>query len=210
LLVTQYPLADEYFDATNGRGQVITPAYFGVHFHRLVTLPEENAVPTKWPAISYGTVRLWDSYTRWADIAPKPGVWNFDRMDTYVNTATAHQANILYTLGSTPRWASARPNEACPYGDGCAAESINIAHWEEYVRKVVQRYGSRINAYELWNEPNFSDVIRDKGAMGFYTGSIANMVEMAKTARKILDDNAPNAKLCTPGFVNGPDRLDMF
>lgn len=207
---TQVACADTYLQATERQGQEITAAYFGVHFHRLLVLPHEKAVQTQWPPLSFGTVRFWDSVTRWADIAPRGGVWDFERLDQYVNTATAHGATVLYTLGSTPRWASARPDETCPYGQGCGAEPVRMAHWEEYVRRTAQRYGNRIAAYELWNEPNFSDISRDRGIPGFYTGSVSQMVEMARIARKVLDDYSPGAMLCTPGFVNGPDRLDLF
>lgn len=203
--------ADEFAAATLGQNRVITPAFFGIHFHRLVLKPQEDAVLTQWPALKFGSVRLWDSGTSWADVAPKPGQWNFDRLDTYVSAAGMHDASVLYTLGSTPRWASARPDERCPYGLGCAAESVRLAHWEEYVRRVAQRYKGVIGAYELWNEPNFSDLARDRAQpYAFYSGSLANMVEMARTARRVLDETSPGVLLATPGFVNGPDRLDMF
>lgn len=203
--------ADIFAEATAGHDRVITPAYFGIHFHRLVLDPGEKAVRTQWPPLSFGGVRLWDSGISWANVAPKPGQWDFDRMDVYVGAAKARDASVLYTLGSTPRWASARPDERCPYGSGCAAESVRLAHWEEYVRRVAQRYKGLIGAYELWNEPNFSDLARDRvQPYAFYSGSLANMVEMARVARQVLDETSPGTILTTPGFVNGPDRLDMF
>ena len=54
LMLTQAACADVYQDATAGHGHVITPAYFGVHFHRLMLRPGENAVRTEWPALSFG------------------------------------------------------------------------------------------------------------------------------------------------------------
>jgi len=207
-------IADVFRDATFGRYPKINAWYVGVHLHRLVLNPNEKAIPgaipTRWPQIGIGTIRLWDSGVQWADMARKPGEWNFDRFDTYVDAAKLNDADVLYTLGSTPRWASARPDERCPYGLGCSAEPVRFAHWEEYVRRVAQRYGSRLAAYELWNEPNFSDIARDKGHPGFYSGTLAQMVELARLARKVLDENSPKTPLCTPGFVNGMDRLEMF
>lgn len=203
--------ADIIADATMGRDRVITPEYFGIHFHRLVLQPREEAVRTQWPALKFGSMRLWDSVTRWGDVVPRAGEWDFERLDTYVGEAKVHGASVLYTLGSTPRWASARPNERCPYGSGCAAEPVRLAHWEEYVRRVAQRYRGTIAAYELWNEPYFSDLARDRAQpYGFFSGSIANMVELARIARKTLDEISPESVLATPGFVNGPDRLDLF
>lgn len=202
--------ADPYQEATAGREPVVGISYFGTHFHRLELNPGEKNLQTRWPASDIGAIRLWDSGTLWSEIAVQPGQWKFDRIDAYVQHATAHHAEVLYVLGGTPQWASARRDEKCPYGLGCAAEPVRMAHWEEYVRRVVQRYRGHINAYELWNEPNFSDISRDINAPGFYTGSVTNMVEMARIARKVLDENDPEAMLSTPGFVNGPDRLELF
>ncbi len=190
--------------------RAVVPAYFGMHFHRLVRKPGEPA-PALWPEqVTIGSLRLWDSDTRWADLAPKPDRWDFDRMDAYVERATARSASILYTLGSTPRWASARPDEPGPYGPGCAAEPLRVADWVEYLRRVVERYRGVIHAYELWNEPNFSDIARDRGAPGFFTGSVAAMVELARSARQVINEVDPQARLTTPGFVNGSDRLALF
>jgi hypothetical protein len=202
--------ADPYQEATAGRKPTVDLSYFGTHFHRLVLNPGEKNLQTFWPASRIGAVRLWDSGTLWSEIAIQPGQWKFDRIDTYVEQAVAHNTAVLYVLGGTPRWASARRDEKCPYGLGCAAEPVKMAHWEEYVRRVVQRYRGRIKTYELWNEPNFSDIPRDRNAPGFYTGSVADMVEMARLARKVLDDIDPDAVLSTPGFVNGSDRLELF
>lgn len=204
--------AEPYAEATVGRQSAINQSYFGTHFHRLVLRNNEinKYQQTIWPESLVGAIRLWDTTTRWADIAPYHGQWNFKRMDTYIDQAAIKNAMVMYTLGSTPQWASARPLEKCPYGLGCSAEPTNMADWEEYVRTVAQRYKGKIAIYELWNEPKFSDIPRDVGSKGFYTGSLVKMIEMAKIARKVLDEEDPSAKLSTPGFVNGSDRLEMF
>lgn len=202
--------SDPCLEATTGREPVIGVSYFGTHFHRIVLHQGENKILTKWPDQLIGSIRLWDSGTLWSEIAIQPGQWKFDRMDSYVEQAITNNATVLYTLGGTPRWASARPDEKCSYGFGCAAEPVRMAHWEEYVRRVAQRYRGRIAIYELWNEPKFSDIPRDRGRPSYYTGSVANMVEMARIARKVLDKEDPTAILSTPGFVNGVDRLDLF
>jgi hypothetical protein len=86
-----------------------------------------------------------------------------------------------------------------------------MSHWAEYVRRVATRYRGLIKAYEIWNEPYFSDLEQDRIQTSFfYSGSVANMVEMARIARTVLDEVDPKAILLTPGFVNGTHRLELF
>lgn len=206
--------ADVFRDATQGQGRDVQPGYFGMTFLGLVPLPSGQYPITIWPQppLKFPAIRLWDTTTRWADIAPSPGQWKFERLDGFVDVAARHNAEVLYVLGSTPRWASARPDESCPYGMGCAAEPVRMAHWEEYVRRVALRYRGRIKAYELWNEPNVVDNFPSRSAMKgyFFTGSVAQLVEMARIARKVLDEIDPSAILTTPGIVNAPIILDQF
>jgi Beta-galactosidase len=194
-------------------GTEINPDYFGTHLHRLVLIgppTEVQIVPTPWPEGQIHAIRMWDTRTRWADLEPAKGQWRFDRLDRYVETAAAKGASVLFTLGSPPRWASARPDEDCPYGLGCSAEPRNLKDWEDYVRVVARRYKGRIAVYELWNEPKFTEFSRDIGTRGFYTGSLTTMLEMARIARRVLHEEDPEAGLATPGFVNGVDRLERF
>ncbi|NDP47671.1 MAG: hypothetical protein GZ085_04615 [Sulfuriferula multivorans] len=206
--------ADVFKDATKGWGRDISSEYFGMTFHGLVPLPSGKYPTTQWPQppINFSSIRLWDTTTRWADIAPNPGQWDFERLDRFVGVSAKHGAEVVYVLGSTPRWASARPDESCPYGLGCSAEPVRMAHWEEYVRRVAKRYRGRIRAYELWNEPNVVDNFPNRGAMKgyFFTGSVAQLVEMARVARKVLDEEDPAAILTTPAIVNAPIILDQF
>ena len=205
--------ADPYTEATADRQPVVDLSYFGTHFHRLVLSNDEinkGYQTTEWPPQLFGSIRLWDSGVRWADLAPSRGRWNFSRMDTYINQATINNVTVMYTLGSTPQWASARPLEECPYGLGCSAEPANMSDWEDYVRVVSKRYRGKIAVYELWNEPFFSDVPRVRGQASFYRGSLAKMEEMARVARMVLDQEDPKAQLSTPGFDDSVEQLENF
>ncbi len=194
------------------QARVIAADFFGIHFHRLQLSPNQQGVPTVWPPLNFGMLRLWDSGTRWADIEPTRGDWRFGRLDYYVNEAGVHGAKVLYTLGSTPKWASARPEERCGYyPHGCAAEPRSMEDWREYVRVVARRYRGKICCYEVWNEPDFSGPSKDPKKSAFYTGSVADLVEMARIARQVLHEEDPDAVLFSPAIVNGPlNRLDKF
>lgn len=202
---------------TNGLDYPVAPEFFGLHFHNLQVRPQDvgKFKPTIWPDIPFKSIRLWDATVTWQQLSPSAGVWDFSRLDYYVNQSMLHQANILYTLGNTPKWVSSRPNEICSYGTGCGAEPVKLAHWQEYVKRVATRYKGKINAFELWNEPKFSDIENDKvfisrGGRTFFTGSAATMVELARTARQALDEVDPSIILTSPGFTNGPHRLEAF
>lgn len=211
LLATAFAVALSSPDApaeTSWRN--VPRSFFGMHIHHLLRLPSENEPQTRWPMVPIGSLRLWDTRTRWADLEPVPGQWYFDTLDTYVDQAGANGAEILYTLGSTPKWASARPSEWCPYGSGCSAEPRSLTDWGNYVRQVARRYKGRIRYYELWNEPIFSDLPADRDRHSFYTGDVQTMVDMAKVARQVLREEDPDARLAGPGFVGGADRLDLF
>lgn len=187
--------------------------YFGTHLHRLRVPPalRGREPQTPWPAGLVGALRLWDARTRWADIEPAPGRFEFEQLDHYVTQALAHEASVMLVLGSTPRWASARPWERCPYGSGCLAEPSDLRDWERYVEAVAQRYKGRIAMYELWNEPYFSDFPKDRGHPGaFFSGSADTLVEMARIARAVLDRVDPAAVLLTPGFTGPTHRLELF
>ena len=201
--------SDAFLIEPSQPARVPDSAFFGTHFHQLVA--PSGKTPNAWPTGEIGSLRLWDSGTRWADIEPAPGRFEFDRLDAHVQQARAHGANVMLVLGSAARWASARPNEAGPYGPGSAAEPADMAEWERYVTAVARRFKGSITQYELWNEPYFADLPADRGhPSAFFTGTVATMVELARRTRAVLDREDPAAVLFTPGFVGGVQRFEMF
>ena len=189
----------------------ISPKFFGVHIGFLASRPgRRGGIATPWPDVPVGSIRFWDSAVRWAELEPARGEWNFDRMDAMVNTATQHGAEIVYTLGSAPSWASARPTERCPYGLGCSSEPADLADWERYVRTVATRYKGKIKVYEVWNEPKFYDSPPNRETQGFFSGSLAQMMKMTAIARRVLKEVDPDALLASPGFDGGTKWLDYF
>src|SRR6185369_17580213 len=166
--------------------EVIPRTLFGQHMHRA-------DATTVWPTAQFSTWRLWDANAQWPWLEPKKGEWHFEKLDTYLNLAEAHNVEILLPLGLTPTWASARPAEASPYGiAGSSAEPVSIEDWKNYVRTVATRYKGRIHYYELWNEVNLSM---------FYSGSVDQMLAMAKEAYLIVKSIDPSASVVSPSCV---------
>lgn len=137
-----------------------------------------------WPSFPFFAWRNFNSY--WDKLESQKGNWNFATLDKEIALAEKHNVEVMLVLGSTPTWASARPNEkgccsqSAPKGN--AAEAKNINDWRNYVRTVATRYKGRVRRYEMWNEPN---------SPSFYTGSVAKLVELNREAYKVLKEVDP-------------------
>ncbi len=149
---------------------------------------------TSWPAVSFADWRLWDAGVTWPQLEPARGKWDFNLLDRYTQLAAERNVDILLTLGLTPAWASARPNEPSAYGKGNAAEPRQLADWEEYVRIVATRYKGVIHNYEIWNEPNVK---------GTFTGNPQAMVELSRAAYRVLKSVDPTITVVSPAATAG-------
>lgn len=163
---------------------VIPGSYFGLHIHHLA-----YPVPTPWPNMPVPQWRLWDADVTWPDLEPGKGQWRFEKLDAYVSLAQQHGTGILLPLGGSPRWASARPSVPSNYYPGFTAEPANIEDWRTFVRTVALRYKGRIQAYEIWNEPNLRE---------FWTGTTDQMLTLTKEASQIIHNVDPNAIVVSP------------
>jgi hypothetical protein len=162
----------------------IPDSYFGLHIHHL-----DNPVPTPWPSMPVPAWRLWDAGVNWPDLQPNKEQWQFGRLDRYIAMAQQHGTSILLPLGGSPTWASARPQVGSHYSPGFTAEPANLDDWRTFVRTVVTRYKGRIQAYEIWNEPNLKD---------FWSGTTDQMLTLTKEASQIIHSVDPGAIVVSP------------
>ena len=176
----------------------VPESFFGMHIHR-------GSIEQRWPKVPFYGWRLWDAFVSWPDLEPGKGAWNFETLDGYVALAQRNGVEILLPLGLSPTWASARSGEASIYGKpGYAAEPADLREWRNYVRAVANRYKGRIRYYEIWNEPNLK---------GFYTGSVPQMLTLAREAYQILKQVDPSIVVVSPsatGEHNGPGWLEQY
>jgi hypothetical protein len=173
----------------------IPVSFFSLHIDH----PEKN-----WPTVPFGGWRLIDNYVVWADLQPQKGQWNFKSLDADVALAERHDVPVLLTLGLSPTWASARPQESKAFRPGSSAEPRDMRDWQEYVRTLATRYKGRIHYWEMWNEPNLPD---------FYTGDVDKIVGLAKEAYRILKEVDPTNVLSSPPptkGLNGAQWLDDY
>jgi hypothetical protein len=162
--------------------QPIPASLFGMHIHRI-------GAGTPWPVVPIGDWRLWDAHVAWPDLEPRKGLWRFDTLDKYLSAAEGHHAEVLLVLGLSPRWASARPDERSVYGPGFAAEPNDLEDWRDYVTAVVKHCGTRVHAYEIWNEPNLKP---------FWSGTTDQLVILTREASQIIRSIDPQAIIVSP------------
>jgi hypothetical protein len=182
----------------------LPPAFFGQNLSTDILY-----TPSHYPSVSFGALRLWDTSTHWMDIETSEGTYDWTTLDRWLALAQNEGKDVLYTFGKTPKWASLRPNEPCLPAPltGCSAPPSDVDSgdnlWKAFVTALVQHSLSsptaHITHYEIWNEPD----------RGFWTGTYAQMVTMAKDAYAVIHALDPSALVlgpspsscCTDGFT---------
>ncbi len=184
--------------------QPVPETYFGMHIHGILVPRPYTKRVTPWPDVPFGAWRLMDAYVKWYELEPKKNEFNFTRLDQYVTLAQEKHVKVLLPLVGTPPWASARPMEGKSGNPvGTAAEPADMDDWRNFVRTVATRYKGKIEAYEIWNEPNEDN---------FWTGSVDKLVDMTREAFQIIKSVDPSALVVSPSCTveSGPQYLDGF
>lgn len=133
--------------ASTASAKTIGPEAFGLHVSSLGSGGS--------PGISVSAVRLWDSGVRWDQVETSKGNYNWAALDRAVATAEASGAKeILYVLGSTPRWAASKTTGQELYGPGTTSFPKKAKYYVNYAKAVASRYKGRITSYQIWNEAN--------------------------------------------------------
>jgi hypothetical protein len=132
-------------------GRLAPDSAFGTHIH----WKAREAAMVKKLGFNWvrGNYRL-----SWSDLEPRPGQWTFERADQAVEAVHSARLNILEPLGGVPRWASVASDDWQGGNPGwwrttAAPRPEHLDGWQEYARRVMERYRDRIDAWEVWNEP---------------------------------------------------------
>jgi hypothetical protein len=155
----------------------IKPTLVGMHI--------EGVEGGAWASAPFGALRLWDNGTGWSQIELAKGDFRWDNLEgALTNAESKGMTDILYVLGTTPEWAATKVNDSDYPQPGAASAPANLDDWDAWVMAVVETFGDRINAYQIWNEANLKN---------FYNGTPKQMAEMTKRAYDIIKANDPDA-----------------
>ena len=151
------PLFSDYPAASSG---VLVPSdAFGIH------------APVDWgtPGVGTSWVRLWDAGVSWAQMEPTQGKIDFSKLRASIESAESYGARVLYVLGDTPSWANGgRPGSSPPNSKVFALN---------FIQALKDQFGSRIGAYEVWNEGNLPT---------YWTGTQRQLAELTQGMKDVL------------------------
>ena len=160
-------------------GPAVSSSFFGLHVPYL-----SGAVPQ----VTYSWLRLWDSKTGWEPLEQNKGTYYWKSLDDAVAYAEVRGLKVNYVFGDTPAWA----------GPSAAFPPTSLAEYQRFVEAVVGRYGSRIAAYEVWNEPNLFTPMSE---------SVADLVQMTKFLSDTVRRSGSGSLILTPSTTMRTDTI---
>jgi hypothetical protein len=131
----------------------------------------------------------------WTRFEPEMGTWDYSSYDEFVETGKAAGKNILAILAYDTAWIhqGRRRRYITP---------LQLPYYLRYVEEVVTRYKGKVDAYEIWNEPNWL----------FWRGKREDFFELSRAAALKIREIDPEAKIVAGSFNRVPRRFirDMF
>ena len=136
--------------------------------------------------VNDGAIRLWDSGVTWGQVEQKKGTYWWNGLDAAIQNANNQGLQIMYVLGSTPKWAASNTKQGSYPNKGAASMPKSMKDWKNWVTAVTKRYGNSIESYQIWNEANLTT---------FWQGTPKQMAQLTQEAYKIIRKYDPTAKV---------------
>jgi hypothetical protein len=113
----------------------------------------------------------------WREIEPvQKGDFDWSRTDRIMDQIDAHGLKVIIRLGVQPQWAGGGYPEIGPPN--------NLQDFTDFVTAVATRYKGRIDAYQIWNEPNLA---REWGNRPPNAAEYTQMLKVSYEAIKAID-----------------------
>jgi len=135
-------------------------------------------------------------------IETNKGVYNWGYADNLVNAAASHGLRVLGVIGYTPLWNRTEGPQLL----FSTSPPRDMDTWGRFVSAAAQRYAGRINAWEVWNEPNLTQF------MGFIGDRPQHYADILKSAYPAIKSVTPGATVIVAGLSpsGGPDNPPAF
>ncbi|MBZ0288530.1 MAG: cellulase family glycosylhydrolase, partial [Anaerolineae bacterium] len=125
----------------------------------------------------------------WKDFEPVKGEIDFNTLDNIVNTLNDKNLNILLTVSAAPSWARSSTDENGP--------PDNFADYATFVGALAGRYAGKVEAYEIWNEPN----LRREWNSSVHAINPATYMDMLRASYSAIKAADPSAVVVSGGLA---------
>jgi O-antigen ligase len=135
----------------------------------------------------------------WSEIEPEPGRFNWAPWDRVVEAASAREFQVIAVLDTAPAWAR-------PAGTDPPTPPTELADFGNFARALAERYGDRLDFYQVWDEPNLS---ANWGGRFVDPAAYAGLLQEAAANLRAADRQAVIlAAALAPTLEDGPLNLD--
>jgi len=165
-----------------------------------VVQPHQGNTTANYQALFDDLQALGVTYVRlspdWSTVEPDgPGGTNeLSRYDAMVNYATSKGIKFIFVIAFTPGWANGCTGgwaNNCPTRPPTDLGVNGSANYNNFARRMVERYGDRIKVWEIWNEPNAGYFWQEPGKTGQQIAtSYTNLAKGAYNTIKSVDPSA--------------------
>ena len=124
----------------------------------------------------------------WNRIEPQQGQWDFSGYETFVNNASANNIKVIGVLAYDVHWIFEEGQRSRYIPDDKIPDFCN------YVRKTVEYYKGRVDAWCIWNEPNTTR---------FWTGTNEGFYELTRQAADAVREADSDVIILAGAFNRG-------
>lgn len=139
----------------------------------------------------------------WATVEPRRSEWDWTAADRAVSVNVSKGRRIIVTAGIRPDWMT--------------DDKDFLPHYIQYVRRLAQRYGTRLYAIEIWNEPwttydlwgRLPNPDAPNRPMTSWRQMVRTYVQVLAAARQAIKSVNPNIRVIGPSWINATNYYEV-
>ncbi|MCW1930246.1 MAG: cellulase family glycosylhydrolase [Candidatus Kerfeldbacteria bacterium] len=160
--------------------QTISADTFGANIHLMQRVPQSEWESVLATAKAHGIMSAREEFS-WNTIEPSDDDFEWSIPDAAIDAYTEAGIVVDGLLTYSSVWAASSEHDV-----------PDLNAWQEYVSAVATRYAGKVEAWEIWNEPNHQN---------FFTGDSVDYVYMVQAARDAIREADPSAKIILGGLA---------
>lgn len=138
----------------------------------------------------------------WRDVELEQGNLNLADYDAAINAFSGAGLNVLVQLTSAPDWARPGASEfvlsSSEYGP-----PDDVATFAQFASTIATRYGNKVQAYQIWNEPNLRRNWIDAATVDRTTAKLSTIayIDLLSAAYDAIKAVDPEVYVITAGLA---------